>query len=107
MKNKMTKTELTEWLQEANAMNNSVYWVCNGGGIVYGYGDQIDNLIDVINSESYDDVVEVLRTGEEFADFAATMSQDEYNNATFVKVSHNTPYNSENIDIQIAYYDIY
>ena len=106
MKTTMTKAELTAWLKAANNMNNSVYWVCNGGGIVYGYGEDIDNLIDVINSESYDDVIEVLGAGEEFADFAATMSQDEYNDATFVRVSHNTQYNSENIDIQIAYYDL-
>ena len=106
MKTTMTKAELTAWLKETNNQGNSVYWVCNGGGIVYGYGDEIDNLIDVINSESYDDVIEVLRAGEEYADFAATMSQDEYNDATFVRVSHKTPYNSENIDIQIAYYDL-
>ena len=106
MKTTMTKAELTEWLQAANSMNNSVYCIFNGGGIVNGYGDEIDYLIDVINSESYDDVIEVLRAGEEYADFAATMSQDEYNDATFVRVSHNTQYNSENIDIQIAYYDI-
>lgn len=106
MKRTMTKAELTAWLKETNNQGNSVYWVCNGGGIVYGYGEIIDNLIDVINSESYDDVIEVLGAGEEYDDFAATMSQDEYNDATFVRVSHNTPYNSENIDIQIAYYDL-
>lgn len=105
-KETMTKTELTAWLQETNNQGNSVYWVCNGGGITRGYGDEIDNLIDVINGENYDDEIEVLGYCEEYDDFACTMLQEEFNEAKFVRVKHHTPYNSENIDIQIAYYNL-
>lgn len=105
-KETMTKAELTAWLQETNNQGNSVYWVVNGGGISCGYGHEIDNLIDVINSESYDDVIEVLGYCEEYDDFACTMLQEEFNEAKFLRVKHHTPYNSENIDIQIAYYNL-
>lgn len=101
---KMTKAELTEWLKSL-IPGNGVYVVINGGGISLIEDDSIECLIESINSEDYADEIEVLKKGQEYEDFVETMSSEEYADATFVRVQHYTPYNSENMDIQIAYYE--
>lgn len=83
-----------------------MYVVINGGGISLTEDDSIECLIDSINSEDYADEIEVLQKGQEYEDFIATMSSEEYADATFVRVQHYTPYNSENMDIEIAYYEL-
>lgn len=99
----MTKAELTEWLKSL-IPGNGVYVVMNGGGISLIEDDSIECLIEIINSDDYSDM-EVLQKGQEYEDFLETMSSEEYADATFLRLKHNTQYNSENMDIQIAYYE--
>ena len=101
---KMTKAELTEWLKSL-IPGNGVYVVINGGGISLIEDDSIECLIESINSEDYAYGIDILSKGQEYEDFVETMSSEEYADATFLRVKHYNQYNSENMDIQIAYYE--
>lgn len=97
----MKKQELLDWIKSEQEMGNSIPVVVNGGGFSWlSHGDKLE----LPDDEYYDDI-QVLKRGDEFADFAANLSKVEYDDMTFVCVKHKTGYNQENMDIQVGTYD--
>lgn len=100
-----TKNEFYEWLRGNAACGNSCWVAINGGGLLLCQPDEVENLISIIMGEDYGDEITMLGKGEEYEDFAASMSADEYDGTDyFIKVSHLTGYGQENKDIQVQYW---
>ncbi len=94
-----TKQELEKWIKEVNNDGYSVPSVLNGGGFSW-INDWEEGKLD-----DYFDEIQVLQHGEEFPDFKFFLSDEEYNEMTFVRVAHKTGYNEENFDYQFGIYE--
>lgn len=104
-----TKQELEKWIIDANNAGYSVPCVLNGGGFTW-VNDWADGIEQTGNSlskdDSYEENLEYLKPGEEYADFRKCMEDEELEGMRFVRVRHCTPYNEENFDYQFGIYDI-
>ena len=100
---KMKKQDIFNWIETEQAWGNSVPVVINGGGFSY---ISPDDEVSFVNDDDYADEIEVIRKGEEFADFKSCLSDEEYESMTFVRIKHNTGYNEENQDIQVGVWEL-
>lgn len=109
MKYPKTKQELEQWIIDANNVGYTIPCVINGGGFTWinDWEDGIERTgVSLSEDDDYDDDLEYLKPGEEFADFRSCMSEEEYEGMVFVRVPHNTGYNQENFDYQFGIYEI-
>lgn len=115
---KYTKIELSKWIVETIRHDGcQVPYVINGGG--FGRMDE-DTLaawereegVDLEELDSFDffgddyyDDIEVVSDEEQLGDFMGSMTKEELEAVTFVRVSHATGYNEENFDYIVATWD--
>ncbi len=97
----MKAKELINWVNEMNEQGYGVYICINGGGVSF-----VNGGFDFNNLSIYSEIAEPLNKGEEIEDFKSLMSDEEYNESKFYVIRHKNNYNEENMDIQIAYYEL-
>ena len=110
MKYPQTKQDLEQWIIAANNVNYSVPCVINGGGFswINDWQHSIEQTGKSLSEDdNYDDELEYLEPGEEYADFRACMSDEELDGMVFVQVNNWNDYNEENMDLQFGIYEIF
>lgn len=110
MKKLETKADLEKWIIAANNAGYSVPCVINGGGFswIKDWEKSVETTgLSLTDDPDYDDDLDYLEPGEEFADFKQCMEPEEYENMIFVRLNHDTGYNQENQDIEFGIYEIF
>lgn len=101
-----TKLELVEWIQDCQAAGYDVPCVVNGGW--FTWIDFDCDMSELANDDEYGNELEYLQPGEEDKEFRQSMSDlsdEKYNEITFVRLPHLTGYNQENFDYQFGLYE--
>ena len=98
---------VSDWLRQIADDGCGVYVVCNGGGLSLISSEDIDALIEDINSGDYEKDCDWIDKGEEYTDFKSGMRPRDYEYTEyFIRVNHKTGYNQENNDYQIQYWTV-